>query len=100
MLTVVVAFLALGVAGWALWVAFVAMVTARSTHQALAAILHRAAAEETAKEAALRDLHDQTLRHTEEVKAATERIQALRAQIRDHQASFPIDFPLGSKRVQ
>jgi NAD(P)H-dependent FMN reductase len=100
MLTVFVSFIALGVAGWALWVAFVAMVTARSTHQALAAILQRAAAEETAKEAALRDLHDQTLRHTEEVKDATARIQALRAQIRERQASLAIDFPLGSKRIQ
>jgi hypothetical protein len=100
MLIVFVAFIALGVAGWALWVAFVALVTARSTHQALAAILKRATEEETAKEAALRELHDQTLRHTEEVKAATARIQALRAQIREHQADIAIDFPLGSKRVQ
>ena len=100
MLTVFVAFIALGVAGWALWVAFVAMVTARSTHQALAAILQRAAAEETAKEAALRDLHDQTLRHTEEVKAATERIQALRAQIREHQDHDAIWRPPASKRIQ
>jgi flagellar biosynthesis/type III secretory pathway M-ring protein FliF/YscJ len=104
MLALVVAFLALGVALWALWFAFAAIITARSAMQSLATILQRAADEEAAKETALRLLDDVMLKRTEEVKTCTAKIQALQQKyettLKLYQESVAIDGPLGSKRVQ
>ena len=99
MLSLFVAFLALCVAGWALWFAVVATLSSRANQRALAIILEHVTDLEAGIATALRLLQDQTVRHTEEVKDATERIQALRAQIRDHQDDLATWTP-PSKRVQ
>jgi len=96
-IAIVLSFLSFCVALWAFWIAIAAAIKNQALELRIVQVLQRAEDEEVARTTALELLDHVMLKRTEELKAATAKIEALR---RHYETSIAIDAPLGSKRVQ
>jgi len=96
-IAIVLSFLSFCVALWAFWIAIAAAIKNQALELRIVQVLQRAEDEEVARTTALELLDHVMLKRTEELKAATAKIEALRHQ---YETSIAIDGPLGSRRVQ